>query len=104
MQPPKAIATWDTGLEPALLKYIGAKSVHFPEKFVSTIFTTERECGIDIYYVLCPFQVVHPHLQKTHIQNRLNKLIEGQGLDWATAEALAIGSLLYQGKTTTSLG
>jgi len=42
-------------------------------------------------------QNVHPTLQKTHIDRRLQKLAEGRDLDWATAEALAIGSLLYQG-------
>lgn len=34
---------------------------------------------------------------KSHIQSRLNKIESGECLDWATAEALAIGSLLYQG-------
>jgi 2-oxoglutarate dehydrogenase complex, dehydrogenase (E1) component, and related enzymes len=28
---------------------------------------------------------------------RLNKMSTGSAIDWATAEALAIGSLLYQG-------
>ncbi|XP_011686451.1 PREDICTED: probable 2-oxoglutarate dehydrogenase E1 component DHKTD1 homolog, mitochondrial [Wasmannia auropunctata] len=39
----------------------------------------------------------HPHLLKNHIQNRLKKIENGNALDWSTAEALAIGSLLYQG-------
>lgn len=34
---------------------------------------------------------------KTHVKNRLAKVAEGVGIDWATAEALAIGSLLYEG-------
>jgi probable 2-oxoglutarate dehydrogenase E1 component DHKTD1 len=34
---------------------------------------------------------------KNHIQNRLRKLESGNASDWATAEALAIGSLLHQG-------
>lgn len=34
---------------------------------------------------------------KSHIQTRLRKLQSGNALDWSTAEALAIGSLLHQG-------
>lgn len=44
-----------------------------------------------------PFQNIHPHLHKTFIQGRLKKLEAGAKIDWATAEALAIGSLMYQG-------
>ena len=44
------------------------------------------------------FQSVHPTLQRTHIDRRLQRLAEGGDMDWATAEALAMGSLLYQGK------
>lgn len=40
---------------------------------------------------------VHPQLLKNHIPNRLRRLETGDALDWATAEALAIGSLLYEG-------
>lgn len=36
-------------------------------------------------------------MTKQHIKKRLEKLKEGVGLDWATAEALAMGSLLIQG-------
>lgn len=36
-------------------------------------------------------------MQKTHVGGRLKKLKDGGKIDWATAEALAIGSLLYQG-------
>jgi 2-oxoglutarate dehydrogenase complex dehydrogenase (E1) component-like enzyme len=43
------------------------------------------------------FQNIHPHLLKTHVSGRLNKMSIGTNIDWATAEALAIGSLLYQG-------
>ncbi|GIY89366.1 probable 2-oxoglutarate dehydrogenase E1 component DHKTD1, mitochondrial [Caerostris extrusa] len=40
---------------------------------------------------------VHPTLSKNHIQERLKKVLKGNQIDWATAEALAMGSLLYQG-------
>ena len=56
------------------LLFVGAKSVETPDSFN-----------------------IHPHLKKTHVEARLKKLKNGNGIDWATAEALAIGSLLYQG-------
>lgn len=42
-------------------------------------------------------QKVHPHLKKTHIEGRRKKLNTGEKIDWATAEAMAFGSLMYQG-------
>ena len=56
------------------LLFVGAKSVETPDSFN-----------------------IHSHLKKTHVEARLKKLTTGTGIDWATAEALAIGSLLYQG-------
>lgn len=43
-------------------------------------------------------QSVHENILKHHVTNRLAKISEGRNLDWSTAEALAIGSLLYQGE------
>ncbi|KAG2229334.1 hypothetical protein INT48_000400 [Thamnidium elegans] len=40
---------------------------------------------------------VHSRLQKYHIDQRVKKLTQGNSLDWATAEALAFGSLIQQG-------
>ncbi|KAJ1728678.1 hypothetical protein LPJ61_003907 [Coemansia biformis] len=40
---------------------------------------------------------VHPRLVKRHIQPRLKQLAEGTGVDWSTAESLALGSLLREG-------
>lgn len=34
---------------------------------------------------------------KTLVKTRLAKLENGQRIDWATAEAMALGSLMYQG-------
>ncbi|KAI8130304.1 putative 2-oxoglutarate dehydrogenase E1 component DHKTD1 [Lucilia cuprina] len=68
------ITYWDTGLDYGLLNYIGQQSVKYPEGFN-----------------------VHPHLKKTHIEGRIKKLNAGEKIDWSTAEALAIGSLMYQG-------
>ena len=56
------------------LLFVGVKSVETPESFH-----------------------IHPHLKKTHVEARMKKLESGGDVDWATAEALAIGSLLYQG-------
>lgn len=60
------------------MMFIGAKSVETPDSFD-----------------------IHPHLKKTHVETRIKKLTSGTGIDWATAEALAIGSLLYQGEPAT---
>uniref|UniRef100_A0A034W3N6 Putative 2-oxoglutarate dehydrogenase E1 component DHKTD1-like protein, mitochondrial n=1 Tax=Bactrocera dorsalis TaxID=27457 RepID=A0A034W3N6_BACDO len=68
------LTIWDTGLNYNLLNYIGHQSVSYPEDFN-----------------------VHPHLLKTHIEGRRKKLDSGEKIDWSTAEALAIGSLMYQG-------
>ncbi|CAK1579593.1 unnamed protein product [Parnassius mnemosyne] len=72
---PKAVETWDTGVNTDLLKQVGFASVSAPNGFN-----------------------VHSHLAKTHVKNRLNKLSDGKELDWATAEALAFGSLLMEGR------
>ncbi|XP_011402465.1 PREDICTED: probable 2-oxoglutarate dehydrogenase E1 component DHKTD1, mitochondrial [Amphimedon queenslandica] len=67
------ISEWDTGLDIGLLKYIGERSVAVPK-------------GMR----------VHDRLQSSHISERLSRLVNDK-IDWSTAEALAIGSLLYQG-------
>ncbi|KAI9095871.1 thiamine diphosphate-binding protein [Phlyctochytrium arcticum] len=73
--PTKAVTKPETGLSEDILKEVGKKSVQVPE-------------GITI----------HPRLQKYHVTPRLNKLESGKGLDWATGEALAFGSLLLENK------
>lgn len=40
---------------------------------------------------------VHSRLQKYHIDQRIKKISQGHSIDWATAEALAFGSLIKQG-------
>ena len=64
----------DTGLPTDVLKYIGGRSVLVPEDFN-----------------------LHHQLQKTHVEARLKKIQAGTTIDWGLAEALAMGSLLYQG-------
>ncbi|ORZ14017.1 dehydrogenase E1 and transketolase domain-containing protein 1 [Absidia repens] len=64
----------DTGLDRETLVRVGKQSVTAPE-------------GVR----------VHSRLKKYHIDARLKKLDNGSGLDWATAEALAFGSLLEEG-------
>ncbi|XP_058954932.2 2-oxoadipate dehydrogenase complex component E1 [Pocillopora verrucosa] len=71
---PDKITTWDTGFPLEGLLFVGAKSVETPDSFN-----------------------IHPHLKKTHAEARIKKLESGAGIDWATSEALAIGSLLHQG-------
>ncbi|NWQ80546.1 DHTK1 dehydrogenase, partial [Columbina picui] len=74
VEPSAKITTWDTGMPVPLLQFIGVKSVEVPEELQ-----------------------VHSHLLKTYAQSRVQKMNEGKKLDWATAEALAFGSLLSQG-------
>ncbi|KAI0676210.1 dehydrogenase E1 and transketolase domain-containing protein 1 [Trametes maxima] len=68
-------AAWDpeTGVEKDTLKRVGRASVSVPEGFE-----------------------IHPRLQR-HVKHRLQAMETGQGLDWATAEALAFGSLMLEG-------
>ncbi|XP_075265675.1 putative 2-oxoadipate dehydrogenase complex component E1 homolog [Convolutriloba macropyga] len=70
---PDQLSTWDTGFELQTLKYIGIKSVSVPEHFNT-----------------------HSKLVKT-LSTRINMMNQEDGIDWATAEALAFGSLMIQG-------
>lgn len=72
---PSSITVWDTGVPVDLLKFIGAKSVSCPED----------QCKVS------------KRLKKGHISERLRSMESGVGINWATAEALAFGTLLYQG-------
>ncbi|KAK6754672.1 hypothetical protein RB195_013575 [Necator americanus] len=74
IQAPAEVQKWATGCDVSLLKYVGAASVKVPEGFT-----------------------VHPHLQKTHCEARIQKMVAGENIDWGTAEALAFGSLLLEG-------
>jgi len=47
--------------------------------------------------------VVHPRLKKVHIANRLSGIEKGH-VDWATAEAMALGSLNLEGYNTRLVG
>ena len=77
----KDITVWDTGLSADILKYIGVKSVNLPDEFT-----------------------LHPRLVKSHVESRLKEVESGDSLNWSTAEALAIGSLLMQGQTVRMSG
>ncbi|KAL5522783.1 hypothetical protein ACEPAG_8801 [Sanghuangporus baumii] len=69
----EAVHDPETGVASEKLKDIGRASVQIPESFE-----------------------IHPRL-KRHINARLKSLELGTGIDWATAEALAFGSLLLDG-------
>ncbi|KAI8577536.1 hypothetical protein K450DRAFT_282476 [Umbelopsis ramanniana AG] len=64
----------DTGVDEHSLLDIGKQSVSFSDQIS-----------------------VHPRVDKYHIQARLKKLKSGKGIDWATAESLAFGTLLAEG-------
>ncbi|KAF8069209.1 dehydrogenase E1 and transketolase domain-containing protein 1 [Lyophyllum atratum] len=63
----------ETGVDQETLVKIGRASVAVPDGFE-----------------------VHPKLHR-HIKNRLKSIESGSGVDWATAEALAFGSLMLEG-------
>ncbi|GAA5878058.1 hypothetical protein JCM8547_005608 [Rhodosporidiobolus lusitaniae] len=65
----------ETGVKEEVLKEVGKVSVTAPKDFT-----------------------VHPRLLKMHIAKRLVSLDKGEGIDFATAEALAFGSMLVEGK------
>ncbi|KAJ2657673.1 hypothetical protein IWW48_004418 [Coemansia sp. RSA 1200] len=74
VMPKEAVTTIDTGVAKDTLREVGKKSVLVNDAFK-----------------------VHPRLAKHHIQPRLQKLHENKPVDWATAEALAFGTLLKEG-------
>ncbi|KAJ2691756.1 hypothetical protein GGH99_002187 [Coemansia sp. RSA 1285] len=74
VMPKEAVTTTDTGVAKDTLREVGEKSVLVDEAFK-----------------------VHPRLAKHHVQPRLQKLRENKPVDWATAEALAFGTLLKEG-------
>ncbi|RKO99059.1 hypothetical protein CXG81DRAFT_28146 [Caulochytrium protostelioides] len=69
-----ADTTVDTGVPVDQLRQIGEGSVAVPPGFE-----------------------LHSRLKKFHVDNRLKSLAQGTRIDWATAEALAFGSLLLDG-------
>ncbi|KJE91351.1 dehydrogenase E1 and transketolase domain-containing protein [Capsaspora owczarzaki ATCC 30864] len=70
---PAAMNTYNTGVDLAALKEIGLRSVAYP-----------------------PTLNIHPRLKKAHVEARIKRIEAGTGIDWATAEALAFGSLMLQ--------
>lgn len=74
-QAPDAVTTWDTGVDTNTLMHVALKSVEYPSDFN-----------------------IHLNLLKSHVEARKRKVADGNRIDWATAEAMAFGSLLYQGK------
>ncbi|KAH7887154.1 dehydrogenase E1 and transketolase domain-containing protein 1 [Phlebopus sp. FC_14] len=65
--------TFDTGVPADVLRKVGQGSVSVPQGFE-----------------------IHPRLQR-HVKNRIASLESGEGVDWASAEALAFGSLMLEG-------
>lgn len=82
----------DTGVNQETLRSIGQRSVAIPDDIVSS-----SRAAWD--HVPDPFsiQTIHPKLTKMHIAKRLASLDSGTGLDFATTEALAFGSLVSEG-------
>ncbi|KAI0063865.1 2-oxoglutarate dehydrogenase, E1 component [Artomyces pyxidatus] len=68
-----ALRAPETGVERGILEKVGKASVTVPEGFE-----------------------IHPRLHR-HVKRRIQTVEKGAGLDWATAEAMAFGSLLLEG-------
>ena len=63
----------ETGVDIETLKYIGKRSVQVPEN-----------------------ANIHPRLRKGHVDARMERIRAEANIDWATAEAMAVGSLLLE--------
>ncbi|ORZ31198.1 Transketolase, pyrimidine binding domain-domain-containing protein [Catenaria anguillulae PL171] len=74
ISPKEAVVAPETGVAMDTLKKVGLASVTVPEGFK-----------------------VHSRLQKFHVQPRVQKIEQNKPVDWATAEALAFGSLMLDG-------
>jgi len=70
----------DTGVETSKLTQIGEVISSYPEDFA-----------------------VHPTLKKT-MKKRMDSIVNQEGMDWATAEALAFGTLLLEGNAVRLSG
>jgi probable 2-oxoglutarate dehydrogenase E1 component DHKTD1 len=71
----------------------------YPTEISNPITGVNRETlkKIGIVSVSAPNVNIHSRLMKHHVQSRLSKIESGKNLDWASAEALAVGSLLLEG-------
>ncbi|KAJ1956108.1 hypothetical protein GGI12_005393 [Dipsacomyces acuminosporus] len=73
---------------------------------LNRVYPVEKPTGVDVS-TLCDVGAqsvtageqckVHPRIERFHIKPRLKKLQEGNSIDWATAEALAFGTLIKEG-------
>lgn len=68
------LTTWNTGLDPQLIQYLGLRSLDIPANFT-----------------------LHKNLRRILFRDRRNKIRTGLNIDWSLAESLAFASLLYQG-------
>lgn len=86
---------------------------HKWEDMEFSIFGEEPDCtGYDPYTLMriaestvklpSDFKV-HPRLERQHIANRVSQLEENK-VDWATAEAMALGSLAIEGHNVRLVG
>lgn len=79
--PTSAVTKPETGVEASTLVDVAKASVAYPSGMI-----------------------VHPRLQKYHIDLRVQRAQEGKRIDWATAEAMAWGSLLLEGNNVRICG
>lgn len=72
-QSKEAVHDPETGVQTTVLQEVGRASVDVPEGFE-----------------------IHPKLHR-HVKSRLSSIESGKGIDWATAEAMAFGTLMLEG-------
>lgn len=94
-----------------------SKNEHFQNKWSTMVqpfnCLDEVQTGVDVSQLktiskasvtLPPSFAVHPRLKKGHVDARLQVTESGKDIDWATAEAMAFGTLMAEGKNLRIAG
>jgi 2-oxoglutarate dehydrogenase complex dehydrogenase (E1) component-like enzyme len=88
-----------TGVDLDVLRHVGTASVAVPAGFTvrTAAAAAAGSVSCNAHSLEPPSAQVHPRLVRGHVDPRLDVLKRGADVDWATAEALAIGSLMSSG-------
>ncbi|KAJ2521864.1 hypothetical protein H4217_001113 [Coemansia sp. RSA 1939] len=82
--------------DPRWTTLLGASGQHMVERPTGVDLATLEAVGVQS---VTPSKTikVHPRIERFHIKPRMKKLQDGAAVDWATAEALAFGTLIREG-------
>ncbi|KAJ2738021.1 hypothetical protein H4S06_006519, partial [Coemansia sp. BCRC 34490] len=82
--------------DPRWTTLLGASGQHMVERPTGVDLATLEVVGVQS---VTPSKTikVHPRIERFHIKPRMKKLQDGAAVDWATAEALAFGTLIREG-------